>query len=206
MALRAEMDSLPGVMGHLSSCGAAGMSRTWCWFTTMTRLRPGRADAPARHPARDRRAGTPARRQIRLSKFTELFTRCGRDLLVWTGAESHCLPTLPLGVAGFLGALANLAPRAVRDLYDRYQAGALAAAADLHFALDPLVKVLFVETNPAPAKYVLAAWGIIGTDMVRSPLVPLSEAGRERVAELLAAAKDLVNPDTGAARRFPSGN
>jgi hypothetical protein len=96
-----------------------------------------------------------------------------------------------------------LAPRAVRDLYERYQTGDLAVADALHFALDPLVKVLFVETNPAPTKHVLAAWGIIGTDHVRKPLVRLTAEGRERIAELLAMTKDLVDADTGAVSTIP---
>lgn len=135
-----------------------------------------------------------------LNKFTELFRHCGRDLLVWTGQESHCLPTLTLGTAGFVGALANLAPRAVSELYECYQAGDLTAATDLHFALHPLVKVLFVETNPSPTKYVLASWGVIGSERVRSPLAPLSPTGRDRVRELLAEATELVDPATGATR------
>lgn len=135
-----------------------------------------------------------------LPKFTELFQRCGRDLLVWTGQESHCLPTLTLGTAGFIGALSNLAPRAVAAMYDRYRAGDLATATDLHFLLDPLVRVLFVETNPSPTKHVLASWGVIARDRVRTPLAPLSPAGRDRVRALLAEAKDLVDPETGAAR------
>jgi 4-hydroxy-tetrahydrodipicolinate synthase len=135
-----------------------------------------------------------------LGKFTTLFRQCGRDLLVWTGQEALCLPTLPLGVAGFIGALANLAPRAVAGLYDRYQTGDHTAAADLHFALDPLVRILFVETNPSPTKHVLASWNVIASERVRQPLAPLSPAGRDRVRQLLAEAKELVDPDTGATR------
>ena len=42
-------------------------------------------------------------------------------------------------------------------MYDRWVDGDTKAAVDLHYALHPLVDLLFVETNPAPIKRVLAA-------------------------------------------------
>jgi 4-hydroxy-tetrahydrodipicolinate synthase len=135
-----------------------------------------------------------------LYQFTELFSLCGRDFLVWTGAESHCLPLLALGTAGFIGALANVAPRAVRDMYDLGMAGDREAALDLHLLLHPLVKLLFVETNPSPSKYVLARWRKISSERVRPPLSSLTSGGRARTRALLEEARALVDPETGVMR------
>ena len=43
-------------------------------------------------------------------------------------------------------------------------------ARELHFALHPLVDVIFTETNPAPAKWVLQQAGLLGSAHVRPPL------------------------------------
>jgi dihydrodipicolinate synthase/N-acetylneuraminate lyase len=65
------------------------------------------------------------------------------------------------------------------------QAGEFEAARDLHFGLHPVTDVIFTETNPAAAKWVLSQAGLIGSGFVRPPLVPLTEAGQATVLRLL---------------------
>jgi 4-hydroxy-tetrahydrodipicolinate synthase len=124
--------------------------------------------------------------------FSKVFYRCGRDFLMWSGIELLCLPLLALGGVGFISAVANLAPAAVAQMYERWTAGDREQALDLHYRLHPLVDLIFVETNPGPAKWVLRELGLLSSDHVRPPLAPVSEAGAARVAELLAEAGDLV--------------
>jgi len=47
------------------------------------------------------------------------------------------------------------------DLYDAFALGEVARARELHFLLWPLMKALFIETNPIPAKTALAMMGKI---------------------------------------------
>ena len=72
-------------------------------------------------------------------------------------------------------------------MYDHWVAGEFDKARDLHFALHPVTDVIFTETNPAAAKWVLAQAGLIGSGFVRPPLVPLTEAGQATALRLLAA-------------------
>src|SRR5919106_1347065 len=99
--------------------------------------------------------------------FSRVLYACGRSLLVWSGIELLCLPLLALGGTGFVSAVANLAPTAVARMYELWEAGEFDAARDLHYRLHPLVDLLFVETNPAPAKWVLAQQGRIASPHVR---------------------------------------
>jgi len=124
--------------------------------------------------------------------FSRVLYACGRSLLVWSGIELLCLPLLALGGAGFVSAVANLAPGAVARMYELWTSGDLNAARDLHYRLHPLVDLLFVETNPAPAKWVLKQQGRIGSAFVRPPLVPPSEAAIARIRTLLAEGGDLT--------------
>ena len=64
--------------------------------------------------------------------------------------------------------------------------GDYARARALHRRLYPVFKAIFVESNPAPIKLAMARAGIIGSEEVRPPLCPLSDAGR---TTLLAALK-----------------
>ncbi|QPP05938.1 4-hydroxy-tetrahydrodipicolinate synthase [Streptomyces bathyalis] len=124
--------------------------------------------------------------------FSRVLHACGRELLVWSGIELLGLPLLALGGTGFVSAVANLAPQAVARMYELWEAGDFEAARDLHYALHPLVDLLFVETNPAPAKWVLAQQGRIASAHVRPPLVQPTQAGLARIRTLLAEGGDLT--------------
>lgn len=140
--------------------------------------------------------------------FSRVFHVCGRDILMWSGIELLCLPLLALGGIGFVSAVANIAPTAVAEMYEAWVAGDQERALELHYALHPLVDLMFVETNPAPIKHVLAAGGLIESAHVRPPLAAVSERGvaaiqqlAEAGAALLQAPLDrLATPVMGAAR------
>jgi 4-hydroxy-tetrahydrodipicolinate synthase len=117
--------------------------------------------------------------------FSRVLHVAGRDTLVWSGIELLSLPLLALGGAGFVSATANLAPAAVARMYEHWEAGDFDKARELHFGLHPVTDVIFTETNPAAAKWVLAQAGLLGSGFVRPPLVPLTEPGQRRVLELL---------------------
>jgi 4-hydroxy-tetrahydrodipicolinate synthase len=117
--------------------------------------------------------------------FSRVLHVAGRDTLVWSGIELLCLPLLSLGGVGFVSATANLAPRAVARMYEHWDNGELEKARELHFALHPVTDVIFTETNPAAAKWVLAQAGLIASGFVRPPLVPLTESGQAAALRLL---------------------
>jgi len=124
--------------------------------------------------------------------FSRVMQACGRSLLVWSGIELLCLPLMALGGAGFVSAAANLAPGAVARMYELWEAGDFEGARDLHYRLHPLVDLLFVETNPAPAKWVLEQQGRIASGYVRPPLITPTDAGLARIRALLAESGDLT--------------
>jgi len=124
--------------------------------------------------------------------FSKVLYAAGRDLLVWSGIELLCLPLLALGGTGFVSAVANLAPRAVSRMYELWTAGEQEAARELHYALHPLVDLLFVETNPAPAKWVLHQEGRLASPHVRPPLITPTENGIVKIKDLLAKGTELL--------------
>jgi 4-hydroxy-tetrahydrodipicolinate synthase len=130
--------------------------------------------------------------------FSRVIHLCGQDFLVWSGIELLCLPLMAIGGRGFVSALANIAPRAVADMYELWVSGDHAAARDLHYRLHPLVDLLFVETNPAPAKWVLADLGLISSPHVRPPLIEPNATVIESIKQLRAEAAELVAAPIGA--------
>jgi 4-hydroxy-tetrahydrodipicolinate synthase len=124
--------------------------------------------------------------------FSRVLHAAGPELLVWSGIELLCLPILSLGGVGFVSALANIAPAAVAQMYEAAVAGDLVRAREIHYGVHPLVDLLFVETNPAPAKWLMKQRGLIGSDHVRPPLIPLTETGQATVRKLAAAAEQYL--------------
>ncbi|RJO79219.1 4-hydroxy-tetrahydrodipicolinate synthase [Nocardia panacis] len=124
--------------------------------------------------------------------FSRVLAAAGRDLLVWSGIELLCLPLLALGGSGFVSAAANIAPAAVARMYELWTEGEHEAARRLHFALHPLVDLLFVETNPAPAKWVLHQRGRLTSPHVRPPLITPTEPAIARIERLLAEGEQLL--------------
>ncbi|MCU1412996.1 MAG: 4-hydroxy-tetrahydrodipicolinate synthase [Microbacteriaceae bacterium] len=129
--------------------------------------------------------------------FSRVLQLCGSDLLVWSGIELLCLPLLALGGVGFLSATANIAPRAHADLFEAWDSGDIEKARELHYGLHPLVDLLFVETNPAPGKWVLEQRGLIESGFVRPPLITPTPGGLTKIAEYLKAGERYLSPVDG---------
>jgi len=73
-----------------------------------------------------------------------------------------------------------VAPRLCAEFQDACLKSDFAAALRIQDKLMPLHGNLFVETNPAPAKYALSVLGKC-TDTVRLPMVTLAEASKAAV-------------------------
>jgi 4-hydroxy-tetrahydrodipicolinate synthase len=134
--------------------------------------------------------------------FSRVLHACGRDTVVLSGIELLCLPLLALGGKGFVSAVTNIAPTAVARMYEAWQKGDQDTARDLHYALHPLVDLIFTETNPAPAKWVLQQAGLLASAHVRPPLAALSARGQQQAMALLQAGSPVLNtPVTALAQR-----
>ena len=108
------------------------------------------------------------------------------ELTVLSGDDSLTLPLMSVGAKGVISVAANIAPKPMVDLVDLAAAGDFGGARDVHFRLYPLLKALFLETNPIPVKAAMAMQGMIGPE-VRLPLVPASDATLAALEKALAA-------------------
>ena len=103
------------------------------------------------------------------------------------GDDSLTLPSIAVGAAGIVSVAGNAAPAEMRALCDHACAGRMREAEAIHRRLLPLFKALFLESNPAPIKFLLSAMGLIENEL-RLPLVPI-EPGTEQA--VLAAAREV---------------
>jgi 4-hydroxy-tetrahydrodipicolinate synthase len=129
--------------------------------------------------------------------FSRVLHLCGPELLVWSGIELLSLPLMALGGAGFVSATANIAPAAVAEMFEAWESGDFARARELHYGLHPLVDLLFVETNPAPGKWVLEQRGLIASGYVRPPLIEPTDAGLVKIRQLMSEGERYLSPVEG---------
>jgi 4-hydroxy-tetrahydrodipicolinate synthase len=91
---------------------------------------------------------------------------------------------LAVGARGVVSVSANVAPKQTQALVDAFQKGDLKKTKAIHLKLFPLIKALFVETNPIPVKAALGMMGLCRPEP-RLPLTPLSDAARPALKKAL---------------------
>jgi len=112
-----------------------------------------------------------------LDQTSETLALCGPKFTVMSGDDSLTIPMMSVGARGVVSVIANVAPKETAALVAAYLKGDHKKAAALHLKMFPLVKALFVETNPIPVKAALAMMGQCRPEP-RLPLTPLSDAAR----------------------------
>ncbi|WP_337170493.1 4-hydroxy-tetrahydrodipicolinate synthase [Gemmatimonas aurantiaca] len=103
---------------------------------------------------------------------------------VLSGDDGLTLPVMALGGEGVISVVSNIAPALMVQLCDAMAREDLQAARALEVQVAPLIDAAFVESNPIPAKAMLAMMGRL-SDTLRLPLVPLAETHRTAVRTVL---------------------
>jgi 4-hydroxy-tetrahydrodipicolinate synthase len=115
----------------------------------------------------------------------------GADFNQLSGEDATALGFMAHGGHGCISVTSNVAPRLCAEFQDACLKGDFANALRLQDKLMPLHTALFIETNPAPAKYALSLIGKCA-DTVRLPMVPVAEKTRAAVRHAMVHA-GLVN-------------
>ncbi len=116
-------------------------------------------------------------------------------LSILSGEDNQNFAALCLGAQGAIAASAHILPQLHVQVYNLLQQGELAAARSIAVALQPIVRSLFMEPNPAPLKAWLADQGHC-TDEVRAPFISASVALRERLRTAWIELQAGVLPET----------
>jgi len=119
-----------------------------------------------------------------LEQISRLHAMIPEKVAILSGDDALTLPIMAVGGKGVISVLANIAPRQTAEFVKACAAGQFAEARRQHERMLPLVKALFIETNPAPVKAAMELLGLC-SETVRLPLVGLKDASRERVRQEL---------------------
>lgn len=95
------------------------------------------------------------------------------DITILSGDDPLAMAQVALGGSGVISVVSNIAPSEMSDLISLTVSGELDAARAVQAGLYPVIKAMFLETNPIPVKKALSLMGLI-TDELRLPLVSMS--------------------------------
>lgn len=91
----------------------------------------------------------------------------------FSGDDATAMEFMLMGGKGVISVAANVAPRAFHDLCAAAVTKDRAQAEKINATLVDLYRVLFIETNPIPTKWILEKMGLIHSG-IRLPLTPFS--------------------------------
>ena len=119
-----------------------------------------------------------------LDQMSRIKQLCPENFDLLSGDDSLTLPVLSIGGTGIISVVANIAPKDVANLVSEFEKGNIKKAKELHFKLLPLIKAIFLETNPIPVKTAMGLLGMCEPDL-RLPLCSMSEQNLELLKKAL---------------------
>ena len=110
---------------------------------------------------------------------------CGDRLAVYSGEDSLIFSLMALGGKGVISTVANVAPKQTAELAEACLKGDWESGRALQFKLIPLIRSLFIETNPIPVKTALSLMGKCSGEL-RLPLTPMAEGNLQKLNQAMA--------------------
>jgi 4-hydroxy-tetrahydrodipicolinate synthase len=120
-----------------------------------------------------------------MDRQVQLVEKVGKDAIGYlSGDDFTVLPYLACGGHGVISVVANVAPRAMKELVLLCQKGEWGRALDKQVAMAELNRAMFYETNPGPVKAAVALLGKAGGEL-RLPLCPVSDQTLGKIREAM---------------------
>jgi 4-hydroxy-tetrahydrodipicolinate synthase len=112
---------------------------------------------------------------------------------VLSGDDSLTLPLMAVGAKGVISVIANMLPKATAQLAAAAKAKDYEKAREIHLKMYPLVKALFVETNPIPVKTAMG-WMDLCSPELRLPMTPMDAGAAKTLEAAMRAYGGLLAP------------
>jgi 4-hydroxy-tetrahydrodipicolinate synthase len=119
-----------------------------------------------------------------LDQMSRIKQLCGENFDLISGDDSLTLPVIGIGGTGIISVVANIVPKDVADMVSAFEKGNLKKAQELHYKLLPLIKAVFIETNPIPVKTAMGLMGMCEPDL-RLPMTSMSPENLEKLKKAL---------------------
>lgn len=130
-----------------------------------------------------------------IQQMVEICKAVPDDFIVLSGDDALTLPLMAIGGRGVISVASNEIPAEMVRMVEAAEHGDYAAARAVHAKIVPLMLGNFVESNPGPVKFAMAAMGLC-EEIFRLPMVSPRPASQQKILSIL---KDLgVSVTAGA--------
>lgn len=119
-----------------------------------------------------------------ISQIAELMAAKPASLQVFSGNDDQTLPIMALGGVGVISVFSNPFPYLMKKLTDVLLKNDLEGARKLNNRYNDMMTKLFVESSPAPVKYVVSKLGYC-KNILRLPLCKLTEKNESLLDEAM---------------------
>lgn len=121
------------------------------------------------------------------SQVMEIMKNRPKTFKVFSGDDATALPFIALGGDGLVSVCANEIPKETAKMVEYALAGSYHFARKIHFKYLDLMEVNFIESSPAPCKFVMKEMGLLEENL-RLPLVSVT---KETQAKLRSVMKEV---------------
>ncbi|MEO8681968.1 MAG: 4-hydroxy-tetrahydrodipicolinate synthase [Vicinamibacterales bacterium] len=125
-----------------------------------------------------------------LQQMAEMVRAVPPDFLVLSGDDALTVPLMAIGGRGLISVASNSMPAEMSQMVEAAERGDFRLARQIHQKMLPLMLGNFVESNPGPVKFSMAAMGLC-EEVFRLPMVSPRPASKEKI---LAFMKELGLP------------
>jgi 4-hydroxy-tetrahydrodipicolinate synthase len=121
-----------------------------------------------------------------ITQMAEICRSVPSDFVVLSGDDAITLPLMAIGGRGVISVASNEVPAEMVQMVESAERGDFTTARRWHEKLLPLMQINFVESNPIPVKFSMAAMGLC-EEVYRLPMVPPLPAAKEKVLGVMKA-------------------
>jgi 4-hydroxy-tetrahydrodipicolinate synthase len=119
-----------------------------------------------------------------VSQMCEIVRAVPPNFLVLSGDDALTLPLMAVGGHGIISVAGNEIPAEMVQMVEAAERNDFAAARAVHARIMGLMAINFVESNPQPVKYAMAAMGLL-EETFRLPMVSPMPASKDRINSVL---------------------
>ncbi len=119
-----------------------------------------------------------------LSQMCDVLRSVPPDFIVLSGDDALTLPLMAVGGRGVISVVSNEIPKEMSQMVEAAERNDFAAARAIHRRIVNLMQINFVESNPGPVKYAMAAMGLL-EEIYRLPMVSPKQESKAKIDAVL---------------------
>lgn len=107
-----------------------------------------------------------------------------KNFAVFSGDDASAVPLIALGADGLVSVISNELPKETSKMVEYALNGSFHFARRIHYKMLPLMEANFIESSPAPCKFVMKEMGLL-EEILRLPLVPVTAELRAKMKAVM---------------------